>query len=159
MEKTHWKKLHNPDYIGAYSLDQGGKFVDLNVIITKVNKHLVKGPDGKEEECIVAELKGQKPLILNATNCKTLKKLFDSPYIEDWCNKKVTLTVEKVKAFGDIHDAIRIKKSLPVKLELTPSNPKWNSAVDAIQKGNVTIEQLKETYTVTPENEALLCKK
>ena len=63
MEKlTHWKKLINPDYLGAYSLD-GMK--ELNVTIEKVVREMVTGTGGKKEECTVAYLKNQKPFIVS----------------------------------------------------------------------------------------------
>ncbi len=64
-KKTHWKKLENPDYIGAYSLENGK---DLIVTIDSVKRELVTGQGGKKEECTIAYLKGQKPFILNRTN-------------------------------------------------------------------------------------------
>ena len=87
MAQTHWKKLINPDYIGAYALDPGK---DLTVQISQVRREMVTGADGKKEECTVAYLKDQKPMILNVTNCKTIEKLY-GPYIEDWAGKHITL--------------------------------------------------------------------
>ena len=114
MAKTHWKKLHNPDYLGAYSLDNGaGGYSDIVAKITAVKVDKVVGGDGKKEECTIAYLAGQKPMILNATNLKTLEKLFKTPYIEDWANREIQVGVEKVKAFGETMDALRIRNFLP----------------------------------------------
>ena len=98
-KKTHWKKLDNPNYIGAYSL-MDGEVKDLTVIIEKVITEEVKSDRGKEV-CKVAYLKGQKPLILNATNSKIIQSIYDTPYIEDWKGKEITLYVARIKAFGD----------------------------------------------------------
>ena len=58
-----------------------------------------------------------KPLVLNKTNAKTLKKLFspnsDNP--ADAVGHKVILKVERVKAFGKTVDAIRIKEYSEIK--------------------------------------------
>lgn len=158
MKKTHWKKLHNPDYIGAYSLMESETPIDLVVKIKSVEVRKVKGPDGKEEQCTVAELEGQKPLILNSTNCKTLTKLFNSPFIEDWSGNPVTLYVARVKAFGEVVDALRIRDALPASTlpELNEQHPKWKGALEAIKKGNTTLEAIKKVYTITPENEKKL---
>ena len=43
MAQTHWKKLINPDYIGAYALDPGK---DLTVQISQVHREMVTGADG-----------------------------------------------------------------------------------------------------------------
>ena len=55
-----------------------------------------------------------KPMIVNATNAKTIQKLFKSPYIEDWAGRKIEIYVEKVKAFGELVEALRIKPTIPV---------------------------------------------
>ena len=153
--KTHWKKLVNPQYIGAYSLDPGQ---DLVVTIEKVVREMVQGPDGKKEECTVAYLVNQKPFILNSTNSKNIAKVAGSSYIEDWAGKSVTLYVAKVKAFGEVVDALRVRPEPPViKLpELTPSHAKWNGAVKALKDGNTTLNVIKSKFIVSAENEALL---
>jgi ribosomal protein L34E len=114
--KTNWKRLINPDYLGAYSLDAGdGKYNDIIATIRNVVVENVTGPDGKKEDCAVAHFTERdiKPMILNVTNMKTLEKLFKSKYIEDWAGRKIQIGVEPVKAFGDVVDALRIKKFLP----------------------------------------------
>lgn len=150
---THWKKLTNPNYIGSYSLEPGE---ERTVTIESVSKELVKGPDGKEEECIVAKLKNEKPLILNKTNCKTIAKVHESPYIEDWSGKKITLYVAKIKAFGERVDALRIRDKKPTLPDLNPAHPKWEDAKQAIQAGKVTVNQIRANYTLTSNNEKLL---
>ena len=42
MAQTHWKKLINPDYIGAYALDPGK---DLTVQISQVRREMVTGAE------------------------------------------------------------------------------------------------------------------
>lgn len=114
---THWKKLTNPDYLGAYALEPGQ---DLIVTIKSVANEVVVGADGKKETCSVMRFKENvKPLVLNATNSKTITKLLKTPYIEEWAGRKIQLYVEKnVKAFGDVVDAIRVRQFLPVEKEL-----------------------------------------
>lgn len=114
--KTHWKKLHNPDYLGAYSLDNGrGGYDSIVATIKSVRVEKVTGTDGKKEDCTVMRFRENlKPMILNATNSKTLEKLFHTPYIEDWPGRKIKIGVETIKAFGEVVDALRINKNLPV---------------------------------------------
>lgn len=111
---THWKKLNNPDYLGAYAFDPGE---EITATIAQVKQELVTGADGKKEQCIVAHFQESnlKPLILNATNCKTITNLFKTPYIEDWGGKKISMHVEQVRAFGDMVDAVRVMKKLSTK--------------------------------------------
>lgn len=113
MEKTHWKKLDNPDYLGAYALQPGQ---DLIVQIKSVGQEEVYNPtNNKKEICTVAHFmdKNVKPMILNVTNCKTISKIYDTPYIEDWTGKYISVYIAKVKAFGETVEALRIRNRVP----------------------------------------------
>ena len=150
---THWKKFFNPNYLGAYSLQPGE---ERTVTILKVQKESVKDINGKSKDCTVAHLKGEKPMILNKTNCRILTKIYDTPYIEDWVNKQVIIHAAKVDAFGEQVDALRIKPIKPENAELTPDHPKWKEAVKALAAGKTTIDKIAARYTLTEENRELL---
>lgn len=156
--KTHWKKLHNPDYIGAYTL-MDGQLHEMVVSIASIAREKVIGADGKKDECTVAKLYGQKPFILNATNQKTLTKLFDSPYIEDWVNRPFTIYVSKVRIAGESVDALRIRPEHPKPPqlpELTPQHEKWAGAIEALKSGKTTIEAIRKAFILSQQNEQLL---
>lgn len=113
---THWKKLTNPDYLGSYALLPGEEII---ATIKSISNEEVTGADGKKEICSVVHFSEKiKPMILNATNFKTIAKLFKTPYIEQWIGRKIQIYTEKVKAFGDIWDALRIRPFLPVEKNL-----------------------------------------
>ena len=109
---THWKRLNNPDYLGAYAFEPGEEKTGT---IDYVKQEPVMGSDGKKEDCIVCHFKEKslKPLILNVTNCKAITKIYNTPYIENWAGKQITMIVKQVKAFGDMVDAVRIKNVKP----------------------------------------------
>ena len=111
MPKTHWKKLTNPDYLGAYALEDGK---DVVLTINHVREEVVTGTGGKKDNCVVCHFaENVKPMILNATNMKTITSLLGTPYIEDWSGKKIQIGIEKVKYAGDLVDALRVRKFLP----------------------------------------------
>lgn len=115
---THWKKLHNPDYIGAYILEPGK---DLVLTINYVKNEMVTGTDGKKEECTVVHFtEDEKPMILNATNAKTIEKIYRTPYVEEWGGKKIQLYAEKIKAFGELVDALRVRPFQPAEKSVEP---------------------------------------
>ena len=116
-ELTHWKKLTNPDYLGAYALVPGQ---DLIVTIKSLANEGVVGTDGKKETCSVMHFaENVKPLVLNATNSKTISKLLKTPYSEEWVGRRIQLYVEQnIKAFGEFVDAIRVRPFLPLEKEL-----------------------------------------
>lgn len=109
---THWRKLTNPDYLGTYALESGQ---DIILTIDRVQVETVTGPEGKREECLVCHFRERdvKPMILNSTNAKMIERLLKTPYIEDWSGHRIQIGSEKVKAFGEIVDALRVRKRLP----------------------------------------------
>jgi hypothetical protein len=152
--KTHFKRLKNPDFLGSWDLaDQNGNFKNKILTIKEVKKQMVHDGKGNQEECITVHFQESKPMIMNSTNLKTINKTMGTPYIEDWVGKKIEITVEKVRAFGEVHDALRVIKT---SLDLNPKHPKWAGAKQAIKDGTVTIEAIKKQYTITPENETLI---
>jgi hypothetical protein len=56
-------------------------------------------------------------------------------------------------------EALRVKTKAPlISLpELTPTHKRWKEACQAIYTGNTTIAEIKKRFTLTPENEQLLC--
>lgn len=108
--KTHIDKLRNPNYLGGWDLiNEKGVTVDIVVTIKKIDTELVFTGRGEEQEPkIVVHFNECKPIILNATNRRMLKRLAKTPFIEEMVGVRIQLTTKKVKAFGEIHDAIRI---------------------------------------------------
>lgn len=117
MEKTHWKKYNNPDYLGAYAFQPGE---EKAVTIKEVKRELVFNPSGSgKEECTVAHfVEDVKPLILNVTNCKTISKVWGTPYIEDWAGRRIMLKVKKIMAFGEQVDAVRVSAERPAEEQI-----------------------------------------
>lgn len=110
MSETHWKRLINPDYLGAYSLEAGN---DMILTISAVKREMITGTGGKKEECPVCHWKeNQKPMILNVTNMKTIAKMY-GPYIENWAGKRVQIYASTTKFGGDTVECLRIRKDPP----------------------------------------------
>ena len=79
-----------------------------------VQNETVTGSDGKNEECTVMHFEEEtKPMIVNATNAKTISKLFKTPYIEEWAGHKIQIYSATIKAFGETVDALRIRNFTP----------------------------------------------
>lgn len=148
MAKTHWKKLTNPDYLGAYALDDGK---DVILTISYVREEKVTGSDGKKDDCVVCHFSERvKPMILNSTNMKAITKLFGTPYIEDWSGRRIQIGIEKVKAFGDVVDALRVRKFIPAE-----NVPKCESCGGEIQpRGNMDAASMAK-YTAQKYGKAL----
>lgn len=147
--KTHWKRLMNPDYIGAYSLNEGE---DLTVKIDYVVREMITGTGGKKEECTVAHLVGQKPFILNATNSKSIAKLY-GVYIEDWAGKPITLFASTTKLAGDTVECLRIRPTVTKRQPPPVSADRLTKALASIAAGEYTYQKLRANFTLTPDQE------
>ena len=158
MEKIHWKKVFNSDYLGSCDLENGN---DLKAVIKSVTVRKVKSPEGKEQERNVATFTDAsiKPMILNVTNCKVIKKFAKSKFINDWNNIPVQIYVkDDIRAFGDVTEGLRIREIQPKmdKPRLTQNIPAWDKAIDFLQRPGTTIEQIKSKYELSPEDEEAL---
>ena len=113
--KTHWQRWYNPNYLGAYAFQPGE---EKTLTIKTVGREMVQNQRGKEE-CTVAHFEeDEKPLILNKTNCRTITKVWGTPYIEDWAGLRITLKVKKVNSPDGMVDAVRVSGERPIDEEI-----------------------------------------
>lgn len=112
-EKVHWKKVvSDPTYIGEADFEPGEEKV---LTIASVNtKETVMSAEGKSTKAVVHWVEPEKAMILNVARSKAIQKATGSPWIDDWCGKKVQLYIDnKVKAFGEIVSAVRVRNFPP----------------------------------------------
>lgn len=113
---THWKQNFDYKFAGAYELQPG----EMKTLTIKNTGHAeVMNQQGRKESCFVAYFEGadQKPMVLNKTNCKRIGKLYGD-MIENWNGKQITIKSEKVNAFGEVVDALRIVPIIPQKADI-----------------------------------------
>lgn len=103
----------NPNYLGSWDLDELPNREATLTIARIVDEKVVT--NGKEELCTVCYWTDPafKPMILNITNKKTVCKLYKTKETEKLVGKTVVVGIDQVKAFGDVHDVLRIRKRLP----------------------------------------------
>lgn len=150
--KTHFRKIKDPNWLGSWDLmKEDGSYGKIVLTIKEAKTSEVVDHKGKANSEATLHFNEAKPMILNHTNVRAVAKACGSPYIEDWTGKKVTIYVTQVKAFGEMHDALRVE-SIPVK-----EKPKKDFTPDLFGKAlekKASIESIKKHYTVTAENEA-----
>ncbi len=158
MTKTHFKKMQNPNYLGSWDLyDSKGNMNDLVLTIKEVKKQQVFDGKGGSEDCpIMYFVENVKPMVMNATNLKTVSKITGTPFIEEWNGVKVQVTVKKVKAFGEMHDALRIVQKAVALPELCPKHERWSAAKLAVKNKTTTIAKIRESYILSDANAKLL---
>ena len=152
--KTHWKKTMNPNYLGAYALEPNQ---DLIVEITEVKTESVMNADGRNEECLVAHLKDQKPLIVNKTNAKAIAKVCGSNYIEDWKGKQIALYISNVKAFGELVEAIRVRTVAPkAKSKRKLNEDDFKKLVKAVADGSYSLDDALSNFVLNDAQRSIL---
>lgn len=108
------------EYLGAEDIDPGTEPV---LTISALYNGLVTLQRGKENKDVIAfaedrvpGLRNVRPLIVNTTNRKTLRKLFGGTGVEHLVGKKVQLYIDhnvRDPSSGDIVDGIRIRPRKP----------------------------------------------
>lgn len=111
MEKTHWRFYQEDNTLGAWIFKNGQ---DIILTIKEVTYEDFAGTDGKKNKKRILHFKEtDKPMVLNTVNSMTIENIYQSPYMEDWANKKVQLYKSSVRAFGEDKECIRIRKWIP----------------------------------------------
>lgn len=149
--KTHYRKVYKSDHLGVADLEEyqeNGS--DLIFTITHVKSENGARVAGKKGDFNIAYFKENiKPLVLNATNAKTLHKLSGSSFVEDWSNINVQLRIlNNIKFGGDLVDGVRISDKKPkskAKYKLIPECDKWANAVSS----TLELEDLRKHYDIT----------
>lgn len=162
--KTHIDKLRNPNYLGGWDLqDENGKTTDIIVTIKEVKSEFVFNQKAQMEEPVLTVFFNEcKPIILNSTNRKTLKKVTGTDYIEEMVGKKIQLTTKRIKAFGEFHDAIRIVNAVPQQkvevIDIEACKIKLNTSktlAELIENWNSLTAKEKATPEVLAEKDKL----
>jgi len=110
--KTHYLTFFPSAYLRSADLENAPETVAVK--IAGLNVEDVTNNDGKIEQLPVLHFTGtEKGLILNRTNADQVAGLH-GPNVEDWAGKRIGLFIMRgVKAFGGIHDVIRVRPSVP----------------------------------------------
>lgn len=137
-EKTHYRKAFDSPYLSSADIVEPTvltvKHVRLQLDLTKKTRDLFNTAFFIETEIRSGEK--LKPMILNATNSKTMKGLTNSAFIDDWVNVPITVYVDGQVRFGkETVEGLRISPHAPERKSLTPANRKgWANAKDAFKR-------------------------
>lgn len=154
--KHHYRKVYKSDHLGVADLED---FIEegrrLVFTIKEVKQEMGVAVAGRKGNFNIAYFKDDiKPLVLNATNSKTVKSFVKdkSPFVEDWNNITVELYIDpNVKMKGDVVGGVRVNPIQPrvEKQELTEDHPRFEDAKKAWKAGKQ--EGILKYYVVSPE--------
>lgn len=140
--KTHYRKAFDSPYLSSADIVDPVALTIQSVRLepdrTKKTKDFFNTAYFVEKEIRPGET--LKPMILNASNSKTMKKLSGSAFIDDWNNIQVTVYVDHNVRFGrETVEGLRISPNRPEKKVLVPTNETmWEAAKAAyLRDGNL----------------------
>lgn len=106
-----FRKYMDKNYLGSWDVPEGE---DLILTVDHCERNEVQNERGSEKKLVMYfKEKGYKPMILNTVNSEAISEAYGSKRVEDWEGKKIAITTEKVKAFGSMKDALRIRPYKP----------------------------------------------
>ena len=160
MSKTHYRKVFKSDHLGVADLEdlmETGS--SLIFTIKQVRQELGVAVAGRKGDHNIAYFNEKiKPLVLNATNSKTMKSLSGgSAFVEDWANISVQLYIDHSAKFGDNVGGVRIHPTPPQqKKTLTPEmTTAWNNAIAAYRRDG-SLNAVLERMNISEEHQKLL---
>ena len=126
-EKTHYRKAFDSPYLSSADIVEPTVLtvarVSLEVDRTKKTKDMFNTAHFVEKELRPGEK--LKPMILNASNSKTMKGLTGSAFIDDWQNIRITVYVDHNVRFGkETVEGLRISPHAPERKYLMPNQTK-----------------------------------
>ncbi|MBK5075174.1 hypothetical protein I2492_19400 [Budviciaceae bacterium CWB-B4] len=160
-KKTHYRKAFDSPYLSSADIVEPTVLtisrVTLELDKTKKTKDHFNTAYFEEKEIRPGEV--LKPMILNATNSKTLKNLTNSPFIDDWKSIRVTVYVDpKVRFGGQMMEGLRISPNKPDKRQLTPDETEtWENAKAAYKRYG-SLEKVLAKVSITEEHRQQLIK-
>lgn len=161
-EKTHFRKAFDSPYLSSADIVEPTvltiRCVKLEGDKTKKTKDRFNTAYFVEREIRPGE--PLKPMILNATNSKTLKGLNGSAFIDDWAGQRVTVYVDPNVKFGKENvEGLRISPHAPEeKRTLTPAMQKaWANAKAAFMRDGDLVAVLSH-INISPEHQEQLMK-
>lgn len=135
------------NYLGGWSFANG----DQTLTIKDVEEKEVRNKDsGTEMKLTVQFEETDLPMVINRVNADMIAKVTGKINTGDWIGKKIVVGTSKVRAFGDVWDAIRVRDVVPK----ADTGPKADAAqirliYDLIQAGKVKEAPMLKYYKVS----------
>lgn len=106
-----FRKYMDKNFLGSWDVPEGD---DLILTVDHCERNEVQNERGTERKLVMYfKESGFKPMILNTVNSEAISEAYGSKRVEDWEGKRIAITTEKVKAFGSLKDALRIRPYKP----------------------------------------------
>lgn len=166
VPKLSWRVGKKSPYLGGWNVNDGTR---TSLVLT-IDFVEYKMSEGLAEDSTFVILhfkeidsstnKKFKPMLLNTTNGEVIEEMTGTDKIADWNDFQIELTTKKIKAFGKMHNAIRVtrRKLGKAKLTLTKESKKWDGIVAKLSSKETTWLIVEGFYNVSPEVKAEINK-
>ena len=140
---THWRNLFESKsmLLGSHNINEGEELV---CEISNTGIQTIKNKSGKDENVPVILFTNAPPMVLNITNTKTIAALYGDLY-NQWVGKSIQVYATKVKAFGAVTTALRVRPVIPA------NSIDVKQYVDQLNACG-SIDQLKQVFMGLPNN-------
>lgn len=160
-EKTHYRKAFDSPYLSSADIVEPTVLTVHHVTLepdrTKKTKDKFNTAHFVEKELRPGE--PLKPMILNASNSKTMKGLTNSAFIDDWRDVRITIYVDHNVKFGkDTVEGLRINPRPPEKRALVPTMVKAWANAKAAYKRDGDLRQVLAHVDMSPAHQQQLMK-
>ena len=111
LEKYPNYKEYYKNFLGGWSFEDGDKTLTITDITER--EMYDAQTDGTKVELTLSFAEEQLPMVLNVTNADTIAEVLGTGDWSKWIGQRIIVGTAKVKAFGKIHDAIRVRNQRP----------------------------------------------
>lgn len=139
-------KSFNSSYIGGWTFEDGDKTFTIKDVQPMMVRN-EKNQSGEEKMCIIFE-EIDKPMVLNSTNNETITKVIGSGLFDDWIGQRITIGTERIRAFGDVWDAVRVRPEKPTPAGEPLSETQKTRIRELIDSGQVKESAMLKYYKV-----------
>jgi hypothetical protein len=140
----HWKELFasKNKILGGHNLEEGE---EICATIAGVGSEQVYDKEDKQnKDLVVLKFQGNiPPMALNITNADTISLIHGNKY-SDWVGKRILIHTAKVKAFGKMHDALRVRPKVPRENDYTKQELQLRSCAN--------IQELQKAFLSLPKH-------
>lgn len=98
-------------FLGGWSFADGDKVLTISKVSEEEFRDAESG--GTKKGLVVHFKEEELGMVLNVTNATTIAEVTGTDIMQEWVGKKISVGTSKVKAFGQVHDAIRVRNVKP----------------------------------------------
>lgn len=98
-------------FLGGWSFENGDETLTIKSI---GEEEMYDAETGGNKKGLVLHFEERDlPMVLNVTNAETIADVTGTDKLAEWIGRKIIVGTSKIKAFGKVHDAIRVRSTKP----------------------------------------------